>query len=119
MPRTVNVIHISLLLMSGADRRRRFALGTRQRAVLVAAVAPARLGTEKTQRLVTASPDTEISSIPVRRLHRLVVRSVGPPRLVRVHRVPERRILEVVAALLPQVLDVRSRLLLRLEWCSF
>ena len=36
MPRTV--IHKSLLLMRGADRRRRFALGTRQRAVLVAAV---------------------------------------------------------------------------------
>ena len=101
--------------MRGADRRRRFALGTRQRAVLVAAVAPARLGTEKTQRLVTASPDTEISSIPVRRLHRLVILSVGQPRLVRIQRVPERRILEVVAAVLPQVLDVRFRRLLRLE----
>ena len=75
MPRTV--IHKSLLLMRGADRRRHFALGTRQRAVLVAAVAPARLGTEKTQRLVAASPDTEISSKPVRRLHRLVILSVS------------------------------------------
>ena len=107
------------LLMRGAGRRRRVARETRQRAVLVAAVAPARFRTPQGQRLVAASPDTEIASNIVGRLHRLVILSVGQPRLVRVHRVPERRILEVVAAVLPQVLDVRFRRLLRLERCSF